>query len=393
MVVLFVTPYLRKEREVPKGGGLEAYLFRVAGALKRMGHEPIILSLGKENFHYMEDGIEIYQIPYLGNPAKGKISRFICGRIYRSLTINTKVKELTSRRKIDVIQYPSVYGLSFCYYGHTPAIMRLSSYFKAYYKDDEDVSKIELYIGALFERIAAKRCNAVFAPSQVMADAFSKDIHRVVSVIETPFWNDSEECDDTIYGEKLFDKKYFLFFGRLHFEKGILVIAEILEKFLAQNLDYYFVCCGDSGLIRGKNSVHILQKAAGKYKDRFIYMKPMAHESLYPIIMHADFVICPSIMENFSNSCIEAMYFKRVVIGTEGTSFEQLIDDGRNGLLCVPGDAESLLDKMNMAASMDQKQKEDIGRRARKRIEKLAPEYTVTRLLHFYKSVIECAKR
>ena len=64
------------------------------------------------------------------------------------------------------------------------------------------------------------------------------------------------------------------------------------------------------------------------------------------------------------------------MIGTDGTSFEQLIDDGKNGLLCVPGDAESLLNKMNVAAGMSGEQKEEMGQKARKRIDRLAPEYT-----------------
>lgn len=394
MVVLFVTPYLRKKGENPKGGGLEAYLFRTAGALKGLGHMPIIVSLGDKDMHYIEDGIEIFFVRDSNRKIiGGKNIRQICRRIYQSITINRKVRELIRERSIDVIQFASPYGLAACYYGRTPAVMRLSSYAKTYYRGYKDIGKAELYITSLFERLASRRCNAVFAPGYVIADAFSKDIHRVVSVIESPFWNDSVTCDESIYHENLYEKKYFLFIGRLHFEKGILIIAEILEQFLAKNADYYFVCCGTGGMIGGRNSVHILQNAAGKYKDRFIYMQPLPHESLYPIIQHADFVICPSLMENFSNSCMEAMYFKRVVIGTDGTSFEQLIDDGKNGLLCVPGDAWSLLDKMNAAARMSVEKKEEMGQKAKKRIDRLAPKYTVTKLLRYYQYVIDNVKR
>lgn len=393
MVVLFVTPYLRKKGENPKGGGLEAYLFRVAGSLKKLGHIPIIVSLGNKDMHYMEDGIEIFFTTYSGISVRARNFQLICNRIRRDLAINRKIKELIRERKIDVIQFASPFGLASCYYGKTPAVMRLSSYAKTYYEGYEDIGKIELYIGALFERLAARRCNAVFAPSHVIAEAFSKDIHRAVSVIETPFWNDSEVCDGSIYYERLCGKKYFLFIGRLDYEKGILVIAEILEQFLAKNPDYYFVCCGAAGTIGGKNSVRIVQRAAGKYKNRFIYMQPLPHAALYPIIQHSDFVICPSIMENFSNACIEAMYFKRVVIGTDGVSYEQLIDDGKSGLLCMPGDAESLLYKMNEAVKMNEQQKEDMGQNARKRIDRLAPEFTVMKLLRYYQYVIDNVKK
>ncbi|MDE6851319.1 MAG: glycosyltransferase family 4 protein [Lachnospiraceae bacterium] len=364
-------------------------MFRVAGALKKMGHEPIILSLGDEDMHYIEDGVEIFFVTYSGISVKGKLFQVIGRRVSRSLIINRKVKEILQDRSVDVIQFASLFGLAFCYYGKTPAVMRLSSYAKACYRGCDDIGRAELYIMSLFERLAARRCNAVFAPSYVTAETFSRDIHRAVTVIESPFWNDGEICDESIYSENLYGTKYFLFIGRLHYEKGVLVIAEVLEQFLAKNPKYHFVCCGADGMIDGRNSVRILQKAAGKYKDRFIYMQSLPHESLYPIIQHADFVICPSLMENLSNACIEAMYFKRVVIGTDGVSYEQLIDDGKSGLLCTPGDAASLLDKMNMAAGMSDAQKAEMGRKARKRIGRLAPEYTVTKLLRYYQYVID----
>ncbi len=48
-------------------------------------------------------------------------------------------------------------------------------------------------------------------------------------------------------------------------------------------------------------------------------------------------------MDNFPNACIEAMYFSKVVIGTDGASFEQLITHGKNGLLCRIGDSPDVV--------------------------------------------------
>lgn len=388
MVILFVTPFLRGKGESPKGGGLEAYLFRVAGALVRLGHKPIILSLGTRKQHYVEDNIEIFFVQYSDVKLKGKNLRLICKRLNQSIAVNRKVKELTRERNIDIIQFASIFGLATCYFDRTPAVMRLSGYAKTYYSGYQDFSRRQLYIWALFERLAARRCNAVFAPSEIIANAFSKDIHRAVSVIESPFWDDSKVHDNSLYKEKLSGKKYFLFIGRLDYEKGILQLAEILEAFLYTHQKYFFVCCGEKGTINGKNSLRILADAMGKDKARFIYMKPLPHETLYPIIQHADFVVFPSIMDNLSNACMEAMYFERVVIGTDGTSYEQLIEDGKSGLLCMPGNAKSLLGKMNEAAAMSVAEKFVMGIAARKRIDQLAPDIVVKKLLRFYQYII-----
>lgn len=385
MVILFATPFFRKRGETPKGGGLEAYLFRVAGALKEFGHTPIIVSLGTRELHYVENGIEIhFVVDSHVRLGQGNL-QLAYDRFKKSLIMNHKIKEMIKERHIDIIQFTSVYGLATCYNGKIPAVMRMSSYTKL---ANKDLNEGEKYIKSMYERLAAHRCNAVYAPSNVVANAFAKDIHRKVSVIEPPFWNDCVNCDSSMYEQKLSGKKYVLFMGNLGIHKGTLVIANILHNYLKAHPEYYFVYCGEDWLIHGKSAVRILREKARAYKDRLIYLRTLPHSLLYPVIQHADFVICPSLMENLSNACMEAMYFGRVVIGTDGASFEQLIDDGISGFLCRPGDEKSLLHKMNDAASMSDIQKKEMGKKARERIDQLAPKYMVRKLLRYYRYVI-----
>lgn len=384
MVILFTAPYYEEKGESPKGG-FNTYLRRVTGALREMGHTPVIVSCGTRNMHYMDNGVEIFFVKSAHRQLGTNRVGVLYSTIYNSYILNKKISELVQERTIDVIQFSSMWAQALCYFGKTPAVMRLSIYSKVYSAFKQP--RVE-NLKALLERLAVKRCNASFAPSCINARAFSQDIHRKVDVIESPFWNDCEVCDDKVYSEKLADKKYFLFFGRLVIDKGILVIAECLKEFLQLHPNYYFVCCGIDKTIDGRNPVDILRKAAGEYKDRVIFMKALSHNLLYPIIQHADFVIFPSLIDNFPNACVEAMYFERVVIGTDGTSFEQLIVDGKSGLLCTPGNAKSLLEKMNDAAKMDASQKKAMGRNAGKRIDRLAPEFVVNQLLRYYQYII-----
>lgn len=388
MTILFVTPYLRKRGETPRGGGLEAYLLRVAGALGKLGHTPIILALGASDVHYYEDGIEFYFIKsYFSINFGDSVFGMMCQKIEQSMAINREVAGLLKQRQIDIIQFPQTFGTAICYFKQTPAVMRLSSYSKTYYVNR--YTRNQLRIESFLERLGAKRCNAVFAPSYVVADAFSKDIHRKVSVIESPFWNDVTEADNSIYQENLAGKKYVLFIGRMAIEKGFVELTEVIYPFFETSPDYFLVCCGDDDSINGRSTLCALKKAAGGFKDRVIHLKTIPHESLYPVIQHADFVICPSRMENLSNACMEAMYFGRVVIGTHGTSYEQLIKDGISGLLCKPENSKDLLDKMKKAAAMGKAEKSMMGENAQRRIKKLAPKYTVKELLRYYQYVID----
>ncbi|MDE7018212.1 MAG: glycosyltransferase family 4 protein [Lachnospiraceae bacterium] len=390
MVILYVSHNYKKKGKTFTGGA-SVYINRVAGALRKFGHTPIILSSGTQDMHYIEDGVEVFFVreprlrlktDYLKEPVNSLCSSF---------AVNRKISELVRTRKIDLIQFSSIQSVALLYHGKIPAVMRLSSYDKLY--DRDFPNKVIANICASMQRLAAQRCTMVFAPSYVIANAFAKDIHRRVAVLESPFWNECSEYDDSVYLSKLKGKKYVLFFGRLTIIKGVLVIADLLEQFLQLHEEYYFVCCGIEQSGKKENLVRSLQRGAGKHRERFLYIEALPHSLLYPIVKQADFVICPSYIENLSNTCMEAMYFERVVIGTDGASYEQLINDGENGLLCMPEDSGSLLGKMNQAAAMDEAQKEEMGKKARQRIDRLAPEIMIRKLEQLYQYVIEHTKR
>ena len=201
MTILFVTPYFSRRGEKLKGGGLEVYLRRVTESLYRLGHSPIILSLGTKEMHYIEDGTEVFFVRCVYKQfGKGSLN-LMYEMVYKSCIINNT---------IDILQVPSPYSPSLCYYGKIPSVMRLSSYSKIY-NNNEEFGKEKITIWGMCERLAARRCNAVFAPSNVVADIFSHDIHRPVSVIESPFLNEYHVLDNSFYQQNLYDKKYFLF--------------------------------------------------------------------------------------------------------------------------------------------------------------------------------------
>ena len=57
-------------------------------------------------------------------------------------------------------------------------------------------------------------------------------------------------------------------------------------------------------------------------------------------------VVLPSLIDNFPNACLEAMGLGKVVIGTVGTSFDELISEGTTGFLVSPNNPEALADKI-----------------------------------------------
>lgn len=385
MRIIFVTPeFLAKNKP---STGLPNYLFRVSKALINMGHTPIIVTSGDKSEHVFYDGIEVFRERTMVEFNKRPELNYIYNSIMSSYKLNKIVRKICKEVKVDIVQYASLFGLAF-FHNKVPSIIRLSSYAKIYFGSNKSFSEFYVKTMSFIERIATRNISGIIAPSNIMAREFQKDVLKKVYVIETPFENDVKTMDYSLYNEMLKDKKYILFFGTLYAEKGIYVISNIIYEVLDKNPDYYFVFIGKNEKINSEDPLKIIYKNAGKYKDRVIYIKPLTHDLLYPIISKADIVTLPSLMENFSNACIEAMYFGRIVIGTEGTSFEQLIIDGYNGFLAAPNNSSSLLEKINLAINISYKKKTEMSLLAKNRINKLQPEIAVRRLIKYYQFII-----
>jgi glycosyltransferase involved in cell wall biosynthesis len=81
------------------------------------------------------------------------------------------------------------------------------------------------------------------------------------------------------------------------------------------------------------------------------------------------------------------MSLGKIVVGTRGASFDQLIDDGVSGFLCEIDDRKSLLAAVERALATDRS--DEIGACARARIEELRPELAGARLVEAYAELLE----
>ena len=78
----------------------------------------------------------------------------------------------------------------------------------------------------------------------------------------------------------------------------------------------------------------------------------------------------------------------RVVVGTRGASFEQLIETGHSGLLVQPGDADALQSAMAEVSRMSEAERAQIGTAAKERIVRLHPDIAISRLEALFQATI-----
>jgi glycosyltransferase involved in cell wall biosynthesis len=151
-------------------------------------------------------------------------------------------------------------------------------------------------------------------------------------------------------------KEYLLYFGRLEPKKGVRVLSDALDQVLARRSDVAMVFIGSDGGLR-----ETLRRAHRERADRVHLFEAMDKAPLFAAIRGARLVVLPSLFENMSNAGLEAMALARPVLGTFGTAFEEIIEDGVNGFLTPPGDAAALAAKI--LSCLERPDLEEIGRR------------------------------
>ncbi len=395
-IVLVATEYVT---EAKFDGGLANYTHRAALSLRLLGHEPIVVVASNRREILMHEGIEVHRVPVVWYTPILSYFCFLGGmdRILISYALNREIRAIHQKQRVDVIQYSSFGATALFRVSGIPAVTRLSSHWKqvdeAYEYEFRRVLEGLVLKGRWYlERAALRRVDAVFGPSRLVGEAVARDVGIKVELIDSPFLPDVYAVDDAVYRDialELKGREYLLFFGAIGLLKGAKTIGDMICRLFQRYPDLCFVFVGRDFSLKGCTAIEYVRKQADKYHERVIHREEVHHERLYPIIEHASLVVLPSRVDNFPNTCIEAMAFKRIVIGTRGTGFEELITDGVNGFLCARDNPESLLDVIDLAMRLPSARRKEMGEKAYQRIAELNPGTIVNKLISIYTQAMD----
>ncbi|MCR4746119.1 MAG: glycosyltransferase family 4 protein [Lachnospiraceae bacterium] len=302
-------------------------------------------------------------------------------------------KYIESDKSVDIIQYASYKGLGVDRFDNIPTVVRISSFqplMRAASAIDFNVNHVYKCKTAAdyLELLTVVKADAVYSPSYLMADVFKKESGRNVSVIESPFFPNKNNFSPEI--PKILKKKKYIFtVGTLSLLKGSKTIGDCVYEVLDRNKEVYWVFAGTDVPWVGKDGNYILsseyiRRKAGTYSDRLIFLGKIQHTMVMEIIANSDICVMPSRIDNLANSGIEAMSLGKVVVGTEGSSYEQLIEDDKSGYLIPRDNYKELFYAINKGLDLTIEEKEEIGKRAKERTKKMSPEIIKEILLNFY---------
>nr|WP_047168552.1 glycosyltransferase family 1 protein [Sphingomonas sp. Y57] len=227
---------------------------------------------------------------------------------------------------------------------------RFETYFRYY-----GLAFLEPMVEALLRRFY-RRCDAIFAPSESMAQLLreqrmSYDVGIWSRGIDRTIFKPERRCDDWRRSLGIgTDEVVIGFVGRLVMEKGLDVFADTIDQLERRQVRHKVLVVG-----HGPAREWFEKRLPGAVFAGF-----QAGEDLGRAVASMDMLFNPSVTETFGNVTLEAMAAGLPVVAARATGSESLIEDGVTGRLITPGRTQAFADALQ-ALCLDREMRCTIG--------------------------------
>ena len=192
----------------------------------------------------------------------------------------------------------------------------------------------------------------------------------------------------TEYGlsEKVQD--YFLYFGRLSAEKGIMTLVRAYKKGNFENKLYLV----GEGPLRAELEAYVKEN---RLEDKVIFTGFQKGDALKKYVAEAKCVILPSEWyENGPYSILEALATGKPVIVSNYGGLPEIVDNGITGFFCEPNNPDSLCDCLNKMNSLSENEYKAMSERALEKAKKdFNCEDYYKKLISVYEELIAKTKK
>jgi phosphatidylinositol alpha 1,6-mannosyltransferase len=213
---------------------------------------------------------------------------------------------------------------------------RFETYFRYY-----GAAFLEPLVEAALRRLY-RRCDAIFAPSESMAQCLREQrMNYNVGIwtrgIDTAIFNPSRRSMDWRRSFGIEDDVPVIgFVGRLVMEKGLDVFSDAIERLESRGVRHRVVVVGEG-------------PARDWFEKRLpngIFVGFQAGNDLGRAVASMDMLFNPSVTETFGNVTLEAMAVGLPVIAARATGSESLVTDNVTGRLIRPGAIDAFADAL-----------------------------------------------
>jgi glycogen synthase len=370
-------------------GGIGAYTFQHARALKELGHDVEVVSLttkeAREDVFRPADPADPGSVPVhraVWEPLFQELSTVWISLPYTHFSLKSafalwrKFMEVHRLKPFDVVEAPEHLGEALfpALTKVCPLVLRLhtphSKFMQERYHNINSAFDQELV--AVLERMTMLEADLLSSPSEDLAAYVASDTGVKLSAIEIV--RNPVDCQNfTPEGARAIapDGRVTVFFaGRLEERKGVHFLVEAIPLVLKSFANARFIIVGaDTNTGPGKTSVlaALKQKLSANGGDAAVQF--ISHVPLDQMAAHyrsADICVVPSLYENAPYTVLEAQACGKPVVGTAAGGSKEYIADGETGYVVPPSDAQALAEGIiKLVADQDLRLK--MGEAARQR--------------------------
>lgn len=401
-------------------GGAERYMFELAEILKSNGHTVIPFSM--QSPVNLRTPYEKYFVSYLNFHPKSKKEALLIGfrslgRLFYSLEAQRKLRRLIAETRPDIAHLhmidhqisPSILPVLRSF--KIPVVQTVHTFklvcptYRLYHMGKGKICEKCLY-GAYWKALLEKcHKNSFFATLLVVLEMYSHKLMQLYErgvdrfLVPSRFMghklNEGGIPKEKIhhvfytiqvdrYPFQLKSEPYFLYYGRLSEEKGIMTLLRAMEG--GTPLPLRIV--GD-----GPQRVQLEAYVREHHISNVFFDGNLDGEALLQKVSRARFVVVPS--EWYENSPLviyESFSMGKPVIGSHIGGIPELVTHGKDGFLFPPGDAEALR-KWILHLSTHPEVLSWMGRYAREKAEReFSPQSHYNSLMEIYQELLDVQK-
>jgi glycosyltransferase involved in cell wall biosynthesis len=349
----------------PSVGGVQSHIMGLAGQLKEMGHEVVIVTKEMEQSNTQGD-------LYMEGVRKIRAKRLTSPEHILMPPSPRDLRNLLKREGFDVVHAHHAFTptpLLSLEAAHRLEISSVLTNHSITFANSSD-----LIWGPVSQMLPFKRyinlADRVIAVSGSAAEFIERFMDRgratvIPNGVDVGRFHEPKPVPRSVVDPDRFEHPMILGVGRLAFRKGFHLLVESMPRVIKKHTEAKLYVAG-KGMMMGFLGFLAESLDLGGKVNLLGYVSDEALPWLYRM---CDVFVLPSVSaESFGITLIEAMAAGRPVVASRIGGVPEIIDDGVNGLLFEPWDGQGLSEAVN-ALLGDPELAENLGRRAHRSAE------------------------
>ena len=362
-------------------GGIGTYTLLSAEGLAKRGHGVHVICRSPEGtpLTRVKNGVTVHRIPPGTYPlpswrALYPFRKFcyaqaphVLSRLAWAREAFKEYQALSESVRFDLIEYPECGGEGY-YFLKADAVARIARLHTPWEMvrllNGTRETTIDRVLLSHIERSSVLKADAVTSPTKALAEIVRKKWHvKNISVFPNP-------APGT--GPNRRSGNDWIFTGRVEFRKGVHLLIEAYARLCRSESPPLLRIVGKpyGRLQSGADYGDFIDKmiASLGLGDKIKWIKGVPLSSIAGLLGQSSVAVFPSLWENQSYSCLEAMSLGCAVVTSRIGGFTEIIEDGRNGLMFEPNSVDQLTEKL-MSLLKDPALARSLGAAAIKTIE------------------------